>query len=123
MLASCGDKDYGSFSLFVQYHCQPRALFSIKRTCFRPQPKVDAAFLNLIIRKKNEFKVKDEVFLFKIIRKSFSQRRKNILNALRDLIPKEKLIPILSKNRISFEARPENLTLSDFVNLSNSLAK
>ena len=122
MLASCGDKDYGSFSLFVQYHCQPEALFNIKRTCFRPQPKVDAAFLNLIIRKKNEFKVKDEVFLFKIIRKSFSQRRKNILNALRDLIPKERLLPILTRNNISPDARAENLALNDFIHLANTSA-
>ncbi|MFH1201365.1 MAG: 16S rRNA (adenine(1518)-N(6)/adenine(1519)-N(6))-dimethyltransferase RsmA [Candidatus Omnitrophota bacterium] len=120
--ASGGRKDYGAFSLFVQYHTLPQTLFDIKRTCFRPEPKVDASFMNLKIRKDTQLKPKDEKLVFEIIRKSFTQRRKNIVNALKDLIPKDGLIEALSKSDISLNRRPDSLRLEDFAKLADALS-
>ncbi len=119
MLANCGCRDYGSFSCFIQYYTQPQVLFSVKRTCFRPQPRVDSYFLRLGIREKPKVKTKNEDLLFKIIRASFNKRRKTLRNSLKGIIPKEKLERFFGRYRINPNIRPEDLSLEAFACLAD----
>ena len=64
---------------------------------------------------------RDEEFLFKLIQTAFQQRRKNIVNSLKGLVGKEKLEGVLKGLGIDPNARPENLTLSNYIDLCKSL--
>jgi len=121
LMAQAGGKDYGSLSCFAQYYAEIKMLFKIKNTCFKPPPKVDSCFLRLTMRPHPEEAGNIEEFLFKLIQTAFQQRRKNIVNTLKGLVKREKLENSLKALNISPNARPENLTLSNYINLCNSL--
>jgi 16S rRNA (adenine1518-N6/adenine1519-N6)-dimethyltransferase len=119
--ADPGSKEYGSFSCFAQYHSIPKIHFLIKKTCFKPSPKVDSCLLELKIRQSPVCQVKDEKLFFKVIRTSFNQRRKTLRNSLQGLISKGKLNEFFKGYSIDFNIRPESLSLADFAHLSNLL--
>ena len=96
-------------------------LFKIKNTCFKPVPKVDSCFLRLMMRPQPQALAADEEFLFKLIQTAFQQRRKTIVNSLKGLVGKEKLEGMLKALDINPSARPENLTLSNYIELCNKL--
>lgn len=114
-------KDYGSLSCFAQYYADIKMLFKIKNTCFKPTPKVDSCFLRLIMRPYDQGLASNEEFLFKLIQTAFQQRRKNIVNSLKGLVGREKLEGSLKNLGIDFNARPENLTLLNYIGLCNAL--
>ncbi len=120
-----GSKDYGSISCFVQYYTHPIYIYTIKRTSFYPSPDVDSSLLRLEILDHPSVALDDEELFFKIIRGSFNQRRKSIINSLsREAVlglPKERLAEILRNIGIDPAARPESLTLSSFAKISNAL--
>ncbi len=121
LTAKAGGKDYGSLSCFTQYYADIKMLFKIRNTCFKPVPKVDSCFLRLMMRPQPQEPALDEEFLFKLIQTAFQQRRKNIVNCLKGLAAKEKLEEALKALGINFNARPENLTLSNYIAFSNRL--
>jgi 16S rRNA (adenine1518-N6/adenine1519-N6)-dimethyltransferase len=121
LTAQAGGKDYGSLSCFAQYYADIKMLFKIKNTCFKPAPKVDSCFLRLTMRPQLQGAALQEEFLFKLIQTAFQQRRKNIVNSLKGLVGKEKLEESLKVLGVSFNARPENLTLSNYINLCKHL--
>ena len=121
LTAKPGGKDYGSLSCFAQYYADIKLLFKIKNTCFKPAPKVDSCFLRMTMRPHPEAKRDIEEYLFKMIQTAFQQRRKNIVNSLKGLVGKEKLEESLKALGIDPNARPENLTLSNYIALSQAL--
>jgi 16S rRNA (adenine1518-N6/adenine1519-N6)-dimethyltransferase len=126
LMAAPGTKDYGSLSCFVQYHTNPVYLYTIKRTSFYPVPDVDSSLIRLEILDKPSVHVKDEALFFKVVRSSFNQRRKTILNSLsRELalnIPKDELSAIFERAGIAPSARPETLSLADFARIANAVS-
>ncbi|MDD5173930.1 MAG: 16S rRNA (adenine(1518)-N(6)/adenine(1519)-N(6))-dimethyltransferase RsmA [Candidatus Omnitrophica bacterium] len=126
LLASEGSKDRGSISCFVQYYTRPEYLCTISRTSFYPVPDVDSSLLRLNILHEPAHHVKDEPVFFKIVRGAFNQRRKSIINSLsREAvldIPKEKLTGILNELKIDPSSRPQDLPLSSFANIANSVS-
>lgn len=126
LMAAPGTKDYGSLGCFVQYHTKPVYLYTIKRTSFYPVPDVDSSLIRLEILDKPSVDVKDEALFFKVVRSSFNQRRKTILNSLsRELalnMPKDELSAILDRVGIAPSARPETLSLVDFAKIANAVA-
>lgn len=123
LVASPGGKDYGSFSCFVQYYADVQILFNIKRSCFKPVPKVDSCFVKLTMRQKPLWQVQDEVFLFKMIRLGFQQRRKTLINALSASFAKSDVGDALASAGLSPQIRAEQVTLEQFINLSHVLLK
>lgn len=123
LVAKPNTKDYSSISCFTQFYVRPRLLFSVKRTCFRPRPKVDSCFIQLEPMKPDfwqyELKPKDEKLLFKIIQTAFNQRRKTISNSLSPILDKERLANIFSKLKIKENSRAENLSIQEFIKISN----
>ncbi|MEW5758124.1 MAG: 16S rRNA (adenine(1518)-N(6)/adenine(1519)-N(6))-dimethyltransferase RsmA [Candidatus Omnitrophota bacterium] len=109
----------GAFSFFVQYHSNPKLIFDISRTCFRPIPKVDSSFIMLAI-KESVLKKDDEEIFFKIIRRSFQQRRKTLRNSLKEFFPKEIL---LTDKEFNFNLRPQALGQKDFIKLTQIYKK
>jgi len=125
ILAKPGSKDYSAFSLFVQFYTQPENIYTVKRTCFYPSPDVDSCIVRLNILDKPPVDVTDEALLFRIIRGSFNQRRKSIINSLsREAvlgISKKKLASILGKAGIDPAARPEDLSITDFAKIADTV--
>ena len=116
-----GGKDYGSLSCFVQYYADVKVLFKIKNTCFTPPPKVDSCFVRLAFHPKPVYQPKDEQKMFTVIRTAFAQRRKTIVNALSPLAGKDALSAVLTRLGLSPQARPETLSLQNYVDISDAL--
>lgn len=120
-IAQPQNKDYSSFSCFLQYYTKPSILFFIKKGNFWPVPTVDCAFISLVFYKKPPVKLKDEKLFFKIIRKGFGNRRKMLKNNLGDIFDKEKLLSAFNLLNLNPNVRAEDLSLEKFATLANQL--
>lgn len=79
-----GTKDYGALSLAVQYYAKPQIVANVPPNCFMPRPKVGSAVIRLEKYEEPPVQVKDEKLMFRIIRASFNQRRKTLVNGLKN---------------------------------------
>ena len=121
-----GSKDYGALSLAVQYYASPYIVANVPPNCFMPRPKVGSAVIRLDCHKKPPVEVKDEDLLFDIIRASFNQRRKTLVNGLNNsdklAFSKETIIRAVERLSRGASVRGESLTLEEFAELSDYLA-
>ena len=123
LCAKSGTADYGAFTVFTQYYAEPEILFSVPASCFVPQPKVDSAIVYLKTREKPPVPVKDEKLFFKVVRASFAQRRKKLVNGLAAAFgQKEMLVNLLAELGFSENVRGETLNIPDFARIANALA-
>ena len=119
-----GTKDYGALSLAVQFYARPKVVLNVPASCFMPRPNVDSAVIRLERFKTPPVDVKNEHLMFKIIRASFNQRRKTMLNSVGNSgigITKEALTNALETMGLPLTIRGEALTLEQFAELSNLL--
>ncbi len=120
-----GSKDYGALSLAVQYYAEAKVQLNVSATCFMPRPNVDSAVIKLTRHKTPVVDVKDEKLMFKVIRASFNQRRKTLVNGLKNSseldFSKEKILEAINTIGKEESIRGEKLTLVDFANLTNAL--
>lgn len=121
LVSPAGTRETGSLSLFAQFFSRPEILFTIKKTCFRPVPKVDASFVSFLLKKPQEFEVTDKVILLQIIRSAFKYRRKTIINALSNSFDKASLKAAFANSGVDSLKRPEALTLNEYIKLSDCL--
>jgi len=109
-------KAYGRLSIMVQYHCTTEDLFTVYPEAFSPPPKVNSAVVRLIPHTRLPYIAKDENHFSDIVREAFNHRRKTIHNALKGFISSD----AFTKTQIDPKKRAEQLSISDFVNLSNA---
>jgi 16S rRNA (adenine1518-N6/adenine1519-N6)-dimethyltransferase len=125
MAAAPGNKDYGSLSLAVGYYANARQVLSVPPSSFIPQPKVGSAVVNLTRYDEPRVTVRDEKYLFEIIRTSFNQRRKTIANSISNNphlgASRQQVQDALISMGIDERARGEILTLEQFAELSDIL--
>lgn len=119
-----GTKDYGALSLAVQYYAKPQIVANVPPNCFMPRPKVGSAVIRLEKYEKPPVQVKDEKLMFRIIRASFNQRRKTLVNGLKNSqelsFTKEEIEKALTVCGLSLNVRGEALTLEQFAELANA---
>ena len=127
MQAGPGTKDYGALSLAVQYYAEPYIAANVPPNCFIPRPNVGSAVIRLTRYQEPPVKVKDEKLLFALIRASFNQRRKTLVNGLKNSseLPygKEELLSALEKAGLPENIRGEALTLEQFAQLADALIR
>lgn len=120
-------KDYSALSIAVRYYSEPKLVFTVSKNCFIPKPDVDSAVVKLKKRILDNTPDIDKDYFFKVVKASFGQRRKTLLNSLgnQSFIPggKNKLREVLLKLGIKENTRAEELTIYDFLNLSRELSK
>ena len=118
-----GTKDYGALSLAVQYYAEPYVVANVPPNCFMPRPKVGSAVIRLTKYKDAPIKVTNEKLLFQLIRASFNQRRKTLVNGLKNSpelhFSKEEIEQALVNCGLSLTVRGEALTLEQFAQLAN----
>jgi 16S rRNA (adenine1518-N6/adenine1519-N6)-dimethyltransferase len=116
--AKPGNKEYGILSVLIQAYYDVSYLFTVKPGSFNPPPKVMSGVISLK-RKNNFMELGCNEDLFRtIVKMSFNQRRKMLRNSLGSLLTKE-----LSETDPIFEKRPEQLSVEDFVKLTNTVEK
>lgn len=122
-----GTKDYGALSLAVQYYAKPYIVANVPPNCFIPRPNVGSAVIRLTRHQEPPVQVTDAKLMFRLIRASFNQRRKTLQNGLNNspeiAYSKERIIAAIESLGLSPTIRGEALTLEQFAQLANFLAK
>ncbi|XWW58266.1 16S rRNA (adenine(1518)-N(6)/adenine(1519)-N(6))-dimethyltransferase RsmA [Psychrobacter sp. HD31] len=121
--AEVGTKAYGRLSIMMQYYCQTEYLLTVPKGAFNPPPKVTSAVFRLVPFANKPIVANDEESFAVVVRECFNQRRKT----LRAIFKKNALLPTLTDEMIEtleaqgidMQARPETLSVEDFVKLSN----
>ena len=123
MEAGPGSAVYGALSLAIQFYTKPEIVEIVPRDRFLPSPKVDSAVVNL--KRKSFQESVDREKLFKIIRFSFTQRRKSLYNSLanNNISDKESIKLALVRLGFDWNVRGEKLSLSDFIELTRLLSE
>jgi 16S rRNA (adenine1518-N6/adenine1519-N6)-dimethyltransferase len=120
-----GSKDYGALSLAVQYYAEPYIVANVPPNCFIPRPNVGSAVIRLTRHQVPPVEVKDREMMFKLIRASFNQRRKTLLNGLNNSpelsFGKEQIAAAIEQLGVRAAVRGEALTLEQFARLSDLL--
>ena len=122
--AKPGSSDYGAFSVYCQYHTDPELLFEVPPTCFIPAPKVTSAVLRMVPKAKPEC-VDDEAHFFKVVKASFAQRRKQLINGLissfGSKLSREQLAQAIADCGLPADVRGERLGIEEFAALSKAI--
>lgn len=121
LAAKEGSKDYGAISVLCRYYTEPTVVTKVPASLFVPPPKVDSAVLKLKIREKPAVDVLDEKMFFKVVKASFAQRRKTLLNCLCSgfSVQKAQISSLLESIDILPSRRGETLSIEEFKKISD----
>lgn len=119
MAASPNSKQYGRLSVMVQRFCRVIPLFKIPPHAFNPPPKVMSQIVRLIPYKKSPYTILNDDHFARVVKQAFSMRRKMIRSALKPFLSEKEIISL----EIDPTFRAENLTLKDYVTLSNYMTR
>jgi len=117
MIAIPSSPEYGRLSVMLQYYFAMEHLVDVPKESFEPEPKVESSFVRLIPYEQYPFIVNNIEQFARIVKEAFSQRRKTIRNTLKSFISENDF----EKIGINPQLRAENLSVSDFVKISNYL--
>lgn len=120
IVAEPNSKEYGRLSVMMQYFCQADYLLTVPKGAFNPPPKVTSAVFRLTPFVQKSIIAQDERLFMTVVRETFNHRRKT----LRAIFKNVNMLPTLSDEEfmqagVSPQARPENLSVVDFVRLSD----
>ena len=131
IVAAPGSKEYGAFSVAVQYHAQPEIIATVPPEAFWPQPKVDSAVIRILVCDTPTIKTIDEEIFFSVVRGGFSKRRKTILRALSmagktfpklSRIREDSIRQVLLEVGVDSKRRAETLSLNEFSKIADAIA-
>ncbi|MEG1857230.1 MAG: 16S rRNA (adenine(1518)-N(6)/adenine(1519)-N(6))-dimethyltransferase RsmA [Pseudoflavonifractor sp.] len=125
--AAPGTPDYGAFSVYCQYHTDPQLFFDVPPDCFLPAPKVTSSVLHMVPRSAPPAEVEDEKLFFQVVKASFAQRRKTLLNGLTSAfgsrIAKQTLGQIIADCGLPADIRGERLGIPEFAAIAAALKR
>ncbi len=123
LCAQVGTRDSSAITVAVNYYSEPQLLFHVSSGSFMPAPKVDSAVIRLDIGAQPRVECKNEKMFFKVVKAAFAQRRKTVLNSISSSmgIPKAEVECALVDSGILLTARAEQLTLTDFAKIADSI--
>jgi 16S rRNA (adenine1518-N6/adenine1519-N6)-dimethyltransferase len=123
--AQPNSKDWSPLSIGVQLFSDVKILFKLKPASFNPAPQVGSTVTKISFLKKLKVEIKDENLFFKLVKASFAQRRKTILNSLSSNynIDKTRLGLALGKAKIDPKRRAESLSIEEFSVLAETVSQ
>lgn len=124
--SSPGCAEYGAVTAAINYYGEVKRLFTVPAGCFMPAPKVDSAVIKIVPHKAMPVVPKNEELFFKVIKASFGNRRKTLVNGLHNSFPKlskEELKNCLSECGLSADIRGETLNIKEFCNISDKISQ
>lgn len=113
-------KTFGAMTVRIQYLADCQMICPVAAKEFSPPPKVDSAVIQLIPRPFPEVTIQPS-WLDRLVRLGFSSRRKMLRNNLQSIGAKEDLSYILAELELNEDTRAENLSVQEWVRLSNRL--
>ncbi|MBR2891150.1 MAG: ribosomal RNA small subunit methyltransferase A [Bacilli bacterium] len=116
-------KDYNSLSVLIQTFMNVKKVIDVSKNSFYPVPDVDSTVIMLERKEKPDFEILDEDLFLMVNRLLFRQRRKTIVNNLKDTYNKDDILIILNNLGINVLARSESLTIKQIIDISNELSK
>lgn len=124
-----GSGDRGYLSVFVQAYCETEKLFDVAPGSFRPAPKVWSSVVRLRLRRQLAADVQGEKLLWQVVSAGFAQRRKTILNTLRNApSPLQETVRkhggasiVLCRAEIDLKRRAETLRLEEWARIARAL--
>jgi 16S rRNA (adenine1518-N6/adenine1519-N6)-dimethyltransferase len=123
--AQPGTKEYGIPSVIVSMFAEVTHSFTVPAGCFYPRPKVTSCVVKIETRDKPLIELSSEQFLYTLVRSSFAQRRKTILNNLKRArlpgVSEDGIIRALTESDIDGNRRGETLSATEFGMLSNAI--
>jgi len=119
LAAQPGDNHYGRLGIMAQYYCKVEPLFIVPPEAFDPVPKVDSAIVRLIPHQTLPLVAKDLKQLERVVKTSFTMRRKTLRNNLKEIISADTLTTL----NIDPSLRPERLTLKEFITIADWLTE
>ncbi|HYE32843.1 MAG TPA: 16S rRNA (adenine(1518)-N(6)/adenine(1519)-N(6))-dimethyltransferase RsmA [Methylomirabilota bacterium] len=122
LMAEADDDQYGLLTLLVGLHYKARGFFKIPASCFHPEPDIESACITLIRRPEPLLPPDLNRLFVKVVKRSFSQRRKMMFKLLKGDFPIEKLEQAFTAASIPRDIRAEKLTLEQFVALTKALS-
>ena len=121
--ATPGGKEYGAITVSINYYTSPKIVLDVPKENFNPVPEVDSCVVKLDL-KNEHIELKDEKLFFRLIKTTFSQRRKNIGNSLTGIgISKQEVKEILEELNLDVNLRAENLSIDQYAKIANYIAK
>lgn len=125
--AGPGTKDYGSLSLAVQYYSKPHVVVNVPPECFFPRPGVGSVVLKMEIYEDKPVKTENEELMFRLIRAAFNQRRKTLVNAVKNYegldFNRDEIEEAVKKIGKKVNVRGEELSLSEFAKMADLFDK
>lgn len=114
-----GSKDYGILSVILNYLYDVKYCFKISRNSFTPKPNVDSAVIHLHSKPESLLRVDFDTFV-KVVKSAFGNRRKTLKNSLSNSIFSDCDLSVINFN---LDLRAEQLTVEDFIELTNQVKK
>jgi 16S rRNA (adenine1518-N6/adenine1519-N6)-dimethyltransferase len=127
MCAAPGTADYGAFTVYTKYYSEPEILFDVPPDSFIPQPKVTSSVITMKLRTSPPEGIDNEAMFFRVVRASFAQRRKMLVNSLEsvfgDKLNKDELKQIVSSCGYDVMIRGETLDIAGFAAIARRLGE
>lgn len=123
LCAELGTRASGAVTAAVTYYSEPKLLFKVSAGSFMPAPKVDSAVIRLDVRENPSVELRSEKLFFRVVKASFAQRRKTVVNSISSSLSMDKAVvaQVMEQAGLNPLARAEQLTLEDFASLANVL--
>jgi 16S rRNA (adenine1518-N6/adenine1519-N6)-dimethyltransferase len=116
-------RDYGSLTVFVQYHCRVERVLDVGKECFSPAPKVKSSVIRVIPRETPPVDLTQPSLFFQLVHAAFLHKRKTLRNNLKGLNKHFKMdLQHLENSGIDLSRRGETLSLEDFATLANAVS-
>jgi len=120
MASQPGNKQYGILSVLIQAWYDVEYLFTVEPSVFNPPPKVQSAVIRMTRNQVHHLDCNEDLFK-RVVKTTFNQRRKMLRVSLRQMLPQE--APVFEQHAEALTRRPEQLSIADFVELTNWVEK
>ena len=124
LCAHAGKSDYGAITAVLNYYGEAERILDVPASDFVPAPKVNSAVVRIKLHKEKPYHPADEKLFFRVIKASFEQRRKTLLNGLTNGMSdftKEYVAEAIEACGHRPDIRGEKLSTEEFVELANKL--